>query len=384
MGSHFAFHQNVIPRHYATGMIFVTRLLAITLLSLAPFHAVAQQSAKAGNVVLVMTDGLRWQELFRGADESLLTSERYYDGRDAKELRSRFLAPTPAERRQKLMPFFWSFFPTQGVIFGDQDEGSRASVTNGLNFSYPGYSETLTGYPDPRIHSNDNVPNPNITVLDFLNREPEFNGRVAAFGAWEVIGGAVNAQRCDFTVNVGYNPLLSPQSPKLELLNRLKQDAPRIWDDEAFDSPVFETTLEYIRLQQPRVLFLSLGETDDWAHSGNYGEYLLSANRVDQYLQRLWAALQAMPQYRDNTTLIFTTDHGRGNGPETWKSHGEKLPESKDIFIAVGGTTVPHGGLLHNTSPVTQSQIAATLAQVVGKDWNIAESKAGLPLNLSH
>ncbi|MGI8992391.1 MAG: hypothetical protein ACR2I2_22775, partial [Bryobacteraceae bacterium] len=41
-------------------------------------------------------------------------------------------------------------------------------VTNGLNFSYPGYSETLCGFADPRIKSNDKVPNPNVTVLEWL------------------------------------------------------------------------------------------------------------------------------------------------------------------------------------------------------------------------
>ncbi len=361
----------------------VTRLLAFALFSLCPTILAGQQSSKAKNVILVMTDGLRWQELFRGADERLLTPNRYYDGRDVSNLRAQFLAPTAQERRQKLMPFFWSFFTSKGVIFGDQDEGSLASVTNGFNFSYPGYSETLTGHPDPRIHSNDNIPNTNTTVLEFLNHRPGFEGKVAAFGAWDVIGGAVNARRCGCTVNTGYDALLSPQSPQLELLNRIKQDAPRIWDDEAFDSPVFETTMEYIRLQHPRVLFLSLGETDDWAHGGNYGEYLQSAHRVDQYLRRLWTALQSMPQYRENTAIIFTTDHGRGNGPDTWKSHGEKLPESKDIFIALGGTGIPRKGLLKQVSPVTQNQIAATLVNIAGENWNAAEPKAGMPLELT-
>ncbi len=358
-------------------------LLSCILLLLFTVPALhAQRAPQAHNVILVMTDGLRWQELFRGADESLLTSDRYYTNRNVSDLRQQFLAPTPAERRAKLMPFFWSFFPAQGTVFGDVDQGSVASVTNGFNFSYPGYSETLTGHPDPRIHSNDNIPNPNITVLEFLNKRPGFQGRVAAFGAWDVFSGIFNSQRCGFPVNAGYDPLLAAHSPRIDLLNRMKLDAPRIWPDEAFDSPVFETALEYIRVQQPRVLFLSLGETDDWAHGGNYGEYLLSAHRADTYLQRLWTSLQSMPGYRDNTALIFLTDHGRGNGADSWKSHGQKLPESKDIFVALAGAGIPNKGLLSTTHAVTQSQVAATLAHLLGEDWMAAEPAAAGPLPL--
>ena len=36
-------------------------------------------------------------------------------------------------------------------------EALSAYVTNGMFFSYPGYNETLCGFPDPRIHSNDKV-----------------------------------------------------------------------------------------------------------------------------------------------------------------------------------------------------------------------------------
>ena len=148
----------------------------------------------------------------------------------------------------------------------------------------------------------------------------------------------------------------------------MKLDAPRNWPDEPYDSPVFETALEYIRIQHPRVLFLSLGETDEWAHAGNYGEYLLAAHRADSYLQRLWTALQSMPEYRGNTAIIFANDHGRGKRPRHLeRPNGEKIPESKNIFIALAGPGVPNRGVLSNVPAVTQSQVAATLAQLVGR-----------------
>ena len=285
------------------------------------------------------------------------------------------------------MPFLWSQIVPNGEIYGNHDKGSDAYVTNGLNFSYPGYSETLTGHPDPRITSNDNIPNPNVTVLEWLNRQwqaddPQAHNQTAAFGAWNVFDGIINKQRCGFTVNAGYDPLTTiPMTPQLDLLNRLKDEMPRVWDEEPFDALTFNTAMEYLKAERPRLLFLSLGETDDWAHSGNYGFYLEAAHRVDQYLQTLWAFVQSDPEYRDHTTLIFLTDHGRGLAPLEWKSHGQKIPDSKYIFLAAMGAGVPaRGELGKDAQAVTQSQVAATIAQLFGKDWNQETPAAGKPL----
>jgi hypothetical protein len=341
----------------------------------------SQEAGARPHVILVMTDGLRWQEVFRGADASLLVPKRYYAGRSVKELQEKYLAATAEERRERLMPFLWKTVIPQGQMYGDRDQHSDASVTNGFNFSYPGYNETLTGHPDPRVNSNDNVPNPNVTVLEWLNKQAGLEGQVAAFGAWNVIAAIVNAGRCGFTVNAGYAPLmLTPMTPQLELLNAWKAETPQVWEGEPFDAPTFNTAMEYVTEKKPWVLFLSLGETDEWAHAGNYGEYLNAANRVDSYLERLWTALQAMPEYRGNTTLIFMPDHGRGSGSEDWTSHGQKIPDSKYIFMGFMGPKTPVLGNRANVPAVTQSQVAATLAKYLGLDWNAEEPKAGLPV----
>jgi Sulfatase len=354
---------------------------AVLLVVVGGTQGWSQDSGAEPHVILVMTDGLRWQEVFRGADESLLVPKRYYNGRSVKELREKYLAATAEERRERLMPFLWKTLIPQGQMYGDRDEHSDASVTNGFNFSYPGYNETLTGYGDPRINSNDNVPNPNVTVLEWLNKQPGLEGKVAAFGAWNVIAAIVDAGRCGFPVNAGYDQfVMTPMTPRLEELNTLKAETPQVWDGEPYDAPTFNTAMEYIREKKPRVVFLSLGETDEWAHGGNYGEYLNSAKRVDGYLEKLWTTLQAMPEYRANTTLIFLTDHGRGSGPKDWTSHGQKIPDSKYIFMGFVGPMTPAMGNRANVPAVTQSQVAATLAKYLGLDWNAEERKAGLPV----
>ncbi len=355
------------------------RLLTMVLIACAPVVWAAEPALKTRNVILVMTDGLRWQELFQGADAALLNEE---DGRVAnlKDFKPQYWRDSAAERRETLMPFVWQVVARQGQIFGNRGQGSDAAVTNGLNFSYPGYSETLCGFADARITSNDKIPNPNVTVLEWLNRKPAYRGKVAAFGAWDVISSIVNASRAGFVANSGYDPLTSPPvTARLELLNRVKAQT-RIWEDEPFDSFAFQTALEYLKLHRPRVMFLSLGETDDWAHDGKYDQYLKAAHRVDEYLKTLWDTVQSMSQYRGKTTLIVATDHGRGEAPTDWKGHGRRIPDSKYIWMAFLGPDTRALGERSNIAAVAQSQIAATLAGLLGEDYASSVPQAAKPI----
>src|SRR5262249_53291842 len=143
------------------------------------------QERKTRNIIFVMTDGFRWQETFRGADPELMDEKRGQIG-DLKRLNAEFWRDTADERRQALLPVIWTVVKREGQIYGNRDLGSDAYVTNGLNFSYPGYSEALCGFVDPRIDSNDKKANPNVNVLEWLNKKPAFAAQMAAFGAWDV------------------------------------------------------------------------------------------------------------------------------------------------------------------------------------------------------
>jgi hypothetical protein len=339
------------------------------VLSLCAAASLYAADPPAENLIFVMSDGVRWQEVFNGADAALMTKEYGFS-----------TAAAPA-RREQLMPFLWSEIARRGQIWGNPSVGSEAWVTNGLNFSYPGYNETLTGAPDPRVKSNDKIPNQNVTVLEWLNSRPRFRGKVAAFGSWDVFPYIFNAARAGFLVNAGYDPLtVAPVTPTLALLNRVKAET-RVWPDEAYDAFLFHTAIEYVKLHRPRVLFLGLGDTDEWAHAGRYDLYLDSVRRADAYVKELWDTVQSIPQYRGKTALVFTPDHGRGKGPE-WKSHGEKIPDSKYIWLSFLGPGVAPTGERKNVAGVTQSQVAATLASLLGEDFNAATPKAAKPIPL--
>ena len=345
------------------------RLSCAVILVTSAALARGAPARRTENVILVTTDGLRWQEVFGGAEEQLLSKDAGVA--DVPALRRDFWRDTPKERREALLPFFWSVIARDGQVFGNLPRGSAVRVTNRHNFSYPGYNELLSGRADPRIDSNDKKPNPNVTVLEWLNRREGYRGKVAAFGSWDVFPWIINRERSGVMVNAGFEPVKAT-GERMAMLNELMAETTPPEDSVRHDSFTFAATLDHLHREQPRVLYLGLGETDDWAHAGRYDRYLRSAHRFDRYLRQLWEALQSLPRYRGRTSLVITTDHGRGDAPKGWTGHGAKVRGAENIWIAVLGPDTASLGERARSESLTQSQIAATLAALLGEDFAAA------------
>lgn len=343
-------------------------------------NATFAQGLKTQNVVLITTDGLRWQEVFTGAEKALINKK---DGgvANVKEIEEKYWRESPEARRQALLPFFWGKIASEGQIYGNVLKGSSSQITNAMKFSYPGYNEILTGFADPLITSNAKKPNENFTVLEWLHRKPAFDGKVAAYSAWDVVPFIINRQRCDFPVMGGWEPLPEENpNARQQLLNELIADTTQPNSSEVIDSFLFQAAREHLLRHQPRVFFVGFLETDAWAHAGRYDHVLDSAHMVDDYVRRLWELMQSMDQYRDKTTFIMTTDHGRGTGPVNWKNHGQKIEGAEEMWMAFLGPDTPPLGERTNCERVTQSQIAATLATFLGEDYHGEVSRSGPPL----
>jgi hypothetical protein len=357
------------------------RFLAVLTLFFTFWAQSLWAQLKTRNVVLIVSDGLRWQEVFTGADPSLLDEKHGGIWANPEQLHREFWNDNPEERRKMLFPFLWGVVAKQGQIFGNQNKGSIARVTNGLAFSYPGYNEMLTGRPDPRINSNEFGPNPNTTVFEWMNKFPEFQDRVAVYATWEVFKSIFNQPRSHLVMQVGWDlPEKGDLSPRQELLNELYRTTTRLDDEDVWDSFLQIPLIDYVKAAHPRLLFVGYGETDNWAHSGRYDLVLESAHQFDQFVQQLWETMQAIPEYRDQTTFIITTDHGRGSGLEEWKEHGVEEKGSENIWIAAMGPDTQAMGERENATTVTQSQIAATLAAFLSKDFHQAFPETAVPL----
>ncbi|GAB3891473.1 hypothetical protein GCM10028803_03320 [Larkinella knui] len=338
------------------------------------------QAQQTQNVILVTLDGVRWQEVFSGADSTLLFDPVYSP--DTASARKFFWASTPPERRQRLFPFFWNTIAKQGQLYGNRLKNSRVNTSNPYWFSYPGYNEILSGYSDDRIKSNDKIDNPNTTVLEFLHNQPAYKGRIAAFSSWDVIEAAVNEKKTGIYANSGNEPVPAPKTSTDSLLNSMMSTIPaQVWDKTVrSDFLTYFAAKNYLLQNRPRVLFMQFDETDGLAHAGRYADDLKMVNTVDAFMADLWKTIQQLPQYAGKTTLIVTTDHGRGHTPKaTWKGHGTKTPDSYQMWFAVIGPDTPPTGEQSGGPVLFQNQLAATVARLLGQDFR-CEHPVGPPV----
>ena len=291
------------------------------------------------NVVLVTTDGLRRQEVFGGIDKSLMHAEKA-GMKNARRLREKLWHDSAVERRKRLLPFFWGELARQGVVLGNRDAGSTVLLGNSIRVSYPGYSEILTGrVQDDVIRGNDEIQNPSPTVLEVFRRHWGLpRSQVALFASWGVFQFIGEHTPKSVFINAGYRAIEgSGHSARAKRLSGMQFDLLTQWNSVRHDYFTFELAMEHLRNAKPRFLYIALGETDDWAHDGRYDRVLETAAYFDKCLEQLWEALQSMPRYKDKTSLIVTTDHGRGGTIEDWTRHGSSVEGAEFIWIAAMG-----------------------------------------------
>ncbi|MFM1769873.1 MAG: hypothetical protein RJA22_2402 [Verrucomicrobiota bacterium] len=334
---------------------------------------------KTRHVFLITYDGLRWQEVFRGAEEALMT-KAHGGVRDEAALRRDFWRDTPEARRAALLPFLWSTVVQQGQVWGHTNLGSIAKVSNPHCFSYPGYSELLTGLVDPAIDSNKKIPNANTNVIEWVHGRPGFQGRTAVFASWDVFPSILNRQRSGVFISAAQEPVAVSPTPRQELINTLLQGTTPPWDGVRHDSFTYAAAREHLLEHRPRLMYLAFDETDDWQHDGRYDRTLQIARRTDGWIAALWELVQSLPEYRDQTTFVITTDHGRGSGLKAWRDHGAKVEGAEYIWLGILGPDTPALGERRNTPLLWQKQVAATVALLLGEDFRATVPAAAEPM----
>lgn len=357
--------------------LLLMRLLAFLLL-LVPIVSHAQDTARTQNIILVTWDGYRWQELFKGAQKKLIRSKKL--SKDPEALQNQFWAKDAEARRKQLTPFIWNTIGTQGAIIGNKSAGCSMQVTNPYRFSYPGYNEIFSGYGDKRVNSNDYPDNPNNTIFDYLQGTDKFKNKMAAFATWDAFPRIINSKRNGVPVYVNYETKNGITACNGTEFNVWQTSVPACSPFCQTDTMTYHFAKEYMQKNHPRFTFIGFDETDHFGHEGEYDAYLGAAHTLDAYLQDLWTFVQNDPQYKDNTTLIVTCDHGRGvTGTTFWRHHGVIILPAKQVWLAAIGPGIKAIGTVKK-GKFYQKQIAATLAKLLGYKFN-TEAKIGAPID---
>lgn len=304
----------------------------------------------AENRLFIITiDGVRWQEVFEGADPDLISGDE------------KFLAGN----RTALLPFIWKTVARQGAVYGNRNYQNKMDVANPYRLSYPGYNELLTGHVDLSIFSNQPYNNKNLTILELLNTTKAFRNKVAAFASWDAFDAILNKNNSSFFINTAFRPVHKEMpTPGQKLINKLQRE---IEDEKNIraDKLSFLAALEYIEKRKPSVVFLGLGETDEAAHKKSYKEYLHSLHNADKMIGLLWNYAQSNPHYADRTTFLITTDHGRGRDEVSWAHHGMSVKGSSETWMALIGNGIAPVGEKKNPAQLYQRQLTSLMMDIL-------------------
>lgn len=359
---------------------FVFFCFAISSISLA------QPKAQTRNIFIITTDGFRWQEIFRGADSSILHNPNQV--KDTALMCEQYWDANVSERRKKLLPFFWNVLAKQGQLTGNRDFNNDMNVKNLYKISYPGYNEIFTGSPDRTLIPNLAIRNSNINILEWLNTQDAYKGKVVAYSSWDIMPYILAEKENGLPVNSGYELLNDSEDSVNAIINQAQANVIHKTHCR-FDMLTYGAAKRYLEENHPRVLFLGLGETDEFAHKGEYDHYLQKAHQFDEMLAELWYFVQTDPFYKNNTTFIITTDHGRGKKSTTWNAHGFWVGGSGQTWLATIGPGIAPLGELKEKNQIYTSQIAATISQLLGEKFKsnhpvddpivLKEAEKGLP-----
>lgn len=281
----------------------IASVVAVFYAFCASISVHAQSAASADNVILVMLDGVRWREVFDG------------------------------DMRSPIFRNLWRELIPEGMIFGNRINGTEMTVSNGHNISLPAYQSIMAGA--TQGCSSNGCGRVGVeTVQERIKRELGLLAtQVATIASWNQIPNAVEHKFGATFTNAAFEDLNDgTDDAEFKAINQAQaQDLPP-WAGSRFDRYTWLHAMHYLAKHQPRFLFISLNDSDEWAHKGEWTRYLETLRTYDAYIRELVAFLGKMGTYGQRTMLIVTTDHGRGDGGD-WKHHGWPWSASKYIWL---------------------------------------------------
>jgi hypothetical protein len=273
---------------------------------------------KGPNVILFTWDGVRSDEFFKGT--GLLHAHQL-----------------PRSERGKIFSRLWSQYAQEGMVLGGKD---RYKIASSIAISLPSYQALMVGHATACKNNSCGGLN-EVSVLENVRSSLDLPKKdVAVFASWEGLSSAVAKDLNQITHGI-FPGILSDSTSDdqmLEIQKKAMLDLPK-WKGSRKDKYTFELGMHYLKKHCPRVLYLSLVDSDEFGHEGDYPNYVKTLRQYDEYLDHLIKTLQAMGEYGRQTTLIVTTDHSRGAGP-LWVGHANTPDSEKNVFLYARGRGV--------------------------------------------
>ena len=120
------------------------------------------------------------------------------------------------------------------------------------------------------------------------------------------------------------------------------EDGLGVHKDTATDAPLTEKICDYVKKNDPTLLFVQFDEVDHAGHTAGYGTkaHLDQITATDELIGKIYDTYDEMG-YLEDTLFMVTADHG-GIG----KSHGGLSDAEKYVMLAATGKTVENGEII--------------------------------------
>jgi hypothetical protein len=362
---------------------FEYQAVAVFLLIAPPGFA---EELKTQNVILLTLDGVRIEEIFAGLDETIAAYDEQKIYSEIATARERYGTGNAEQKRAALMPNLWQQLIPQGVMLGNPAYNNHVKVQNQAGWSRPGYTEIMTGGPRVEVEEYDDQRFAHKTVLEVAQEQLQLEyGQVIQIGSSGTYARSA-ASTDDALLMIGSKDTIPMPfgSAAMDELAELRRQVMGLWEEGTNDVLTFRMAQAYLQKNQPRVMWLALLNTDDWAHEDRYDRYVEYLHLADDLIGELWATVQSNDAYRDKTTLIITTDHGRGREGSNWSEHDTPtIPGTNDIWMAVIGPDTPDVGEARSPGTTYQGQAATTMLHYLGIDYRLLGADALPPVDIT-
>ncbi len=169
----------------------------------------------------------------------------------------------------------------------------------------------------------------------------------------------------------------SGQAPQIEAMWRRWQD---YYGDSGLKNPrgdaaLTELAIWALRHLRPRLMMINY-QDPDYVHWGNATHYTRAIAVIDEGVERLVAAVDGDPEYRERTVFVIVPDCGRDANPlmgVPFQHHFNSRSAHEIWALVLGPGIVKHRVL---DKPVDQASIAATIGAIMGFKAHRAEGRA--------
>lgn len=242
------------------------------------------------------------------------------------------------------------YIPQQNKVMLPQGVLYTQFKNNGPTYTNAGHSAITTGFYQPINNSGKELPrNPSLFQRYIATGKPKTD-------AWVI----ASKDKLEILIDT-----LNPEWSGKHLASSICGTSGN-GSQYCEDSVTWERIMKLLPEHKPHVVLINFKEPDASGHAKKWESYLQGIRDTDAYAAKLWAWIQSHPDFKDQTALFITNDHGRhiDGRLDGYISHGDECSGCRHISLLALGPDFKKGKELD--TPAGQIDIAVTAAEILG------------------